>query len=109
MRAPRTSVLSDKTKLRWRFTLRRHWSSGSNQVQSVGDPRHRHDRGRPAILPAAPARFFSLLSPAFRVIRGFWRRDRGITAGRKAGSLRQARKRLEKRLPILSLAREVVD
>src|SRR6266542_13131 len=47
--------------------------------------------------------------PAFRVIRGFWRRDRGITAGRKAGSLRQARKRLEKRLPILSLAREVVD
>src|SRR6266540_6096656 len=48
-----------------------------------------------------------IVTPAFRVIRGFWRRDRGITAGRKAGSLRQARKRLEKRLPILSLAREV--
>src|SRR6266508_3708886 len=61
----------------------------------------RGDRGK----PAKPARG----APAFRVIRGFWRRDRGITAGRKAGSLRQARKRLEKRLPILSLAREVVD
>jgi len=44
-----------------------------------------------------------LLGPAFRVIRGLWRRNRDVLAGQVVARLLQSRNRLEKRMLVGSL------